>query len=223
MENLSTSASIPAPPAVSGLSPEEITGAAIFIDYIAQIQNVGIQELVALVMDRIGVGNKYFFNAPASSSRKHHPTCSNVTPGGLVRHVFRAIEIGKHICRALDFSDIERDIVIASLIMHDIWKNDFKHHASRAGREIMETIGANPHLFKTVSVDVLAQIVKCVQLHMGPWTENGVKKKPMQEYALTELAVYLSDYISSRQDIATTQDACSLDLVKAFFSAQRLQ
>lgn len=197
---------------------EPITGSEIFAEYIAEIKNDGIRELVVLTMDKIGVGNRCFFSAPASSSGKYHPSCANVKPGGLVRHVIRAIDIGKHIARALEFTPTQTDIVIAALIMHDIWKNDYKRHATRASAEIMETIRENQHLFKSASYEVLLAIAKSVQLHMGPWTEKSVRK-PIRDYTLVELAVYLADYLSSRPDIGTTKDKCSLDLIKAFFNA----
>lgn len=191
------------------------TGSEIFADYLDEIKNSGIRELVVLTMDHIGISNPYFFSAPASSSGKYHPQCSNVRPGGLVRHVFRAIELGKHLARGMAFSQTEIDIVVAALIMHDIWKNDYRRHASRAGEEIMKTIQDNPHLFESASFDILVKIVQCVRMHMGPWSEKKIRKD-MQDYSQLELIVYLADYISSRPDILTSQDDCSLELVKSF-------
>jgi len=201
---------------------ETIYGSTVFTEYIDQINNDGIKELVIMVMDKIGIGNNFFFNAPASSSGKFHPPCSNVKPGGLVRHVFRALDIGKHLSRALDFNKTQKDIVIAALIMHDIWKNDFGNHATRAGDEIMETIRANPHLFELVSMETLAEIVKCVRMHMGPYSEAKLRKE-MKNYTLTELVVYESDYLSSRPEIGTPQDTCNLDLAKSLFYVNNTQ
>lgn len=197
----------------TGLS--DTSGAFIFKEYLDMIKKPGIRTLTSLVLDRIGRDNKYFFQAPASSSGKYHPECSRVKPGGLVRHTIRAVEIGKQLSRAMDFSETQTDIVLASLILHDIWKNKYQTHASSAGVEINETIKANPSLIQQAKPEEYAEIIKCVTYHMGPWTEKA-HRKHMGDYTLTQLVVYLSDYLSSRPEIGTLKDDCSLELVKAF-------
>jgi len=38
----------------------------------------------------------------------------------------------------------------------------------------------------------------------------------MKDSSLTQLAVYPSDYLSSRKEIVTVKDYCSLELAKVF-------
>jgi hypothetical protein len=117
-------------------------------------------------------------------------------------------------------SQRDKDVVIAALLLHDIWKNDFKKHSSRAGQYLLDFIGKNADRYGPVGVDTLAAIVRAIRHHMGLWAEPEFKK-PITDYDLIELVVYTADYISSRNEIGMPADECDLpsefpgeDLVK---------
>ena len=193
----------------------------VFQEEIATISDPRIQDLVTDVLQKLVQANMYFYKAPASSSKQHHPACCNVK-SGLLRHVKRAVGIGHHLCTAYGLPQRDRDVVTAALILHDIWKNDFQRHSSRAAAYVMETIGQNADKYGPIGALALADIVRAIRRHMGLWTEVGFRV-PISEYSLVELVVYTADYISSRSDIGMVkQDSCALpedfpgeDLVKA--------
>ena len=179
-----------------------------FLPEIGQIQNQQIQNLVLDVLKDLEKANLYFYKAPASRTGKWHPSCCNVQ-SGLLRHVKRALCIGKHLCGAYGLSTRSTDIVIAALILHDVWKNDFKKHASRACEYITEIIYNNVDRYGQAGATTLAEIIKAIKFHMGLWTEPAFKK-PISEYSLIELVVYTADNISSRSDIIMAEDTCEL-------------
>ncbi len=181
----------------------------IFAPELELIQDDLIRELVAEVLQALETANGYFYKAPASSSNKWHPSCCNVK-SGLLRHVKRAVGVGVHLSVAYGFSQKEKDVVVAALLLHDIWKNDFKKHASRAGQYVLDIISKKAEKYSAIGVESLAMIVKGIRLHMGLWTESSFKK-PIKEYELIELVIYTADYISSRADIGMLrQDTCDL-------------
>jgi HD superfamily phosphohydrolase YqeK len=190
----------------------------VFLEELETIADPRIKELATDVLKSLEQANRFFYRAPASSSNRFHPPCCNVT-SGLLRHVKRAVGLGHHLCTAYGLHQRERDIITAALLLHDIWKNDFNKHASRAGDYILEIIYKHPDRYSPVGVTALSEIVKAIRHHMGLWTEPEFKK-PIPEYSLVELVVYTADYISSRSDVAMKQDACDLpkeielDLVK---------
>jgi hypothetical protein len=176
---------------------------------IAMIKNSVIQELVRRVLDRIALSNPYFFKAAASSSGKYHPPCCNVR-GGLARHVKRAVMLGVHFSRAWGFTSRQKDVVVAALILHDIWKNDMRNHAIRAGQEVIDAISADQGCFCQGAMGDLYKIMSCIRHHMGLWTQERIKK-PMADYTPEELAVYFADYLSSRPEIRTGLDRFPLE------------
>ena len=97
----------------------------IFLPELASIQNDRISELVMEILKNLETANLYFYKAPASSSKKYHPDCCNVQ-SGLLRHVKRAVQLGEHLCTAYGFCQRDHDIVVAALLLHDIWKKRFQ-------------------------------------------------------------------------------------------------
>ena len=64
----------------------------------------------------------YFFEIPASSTGKYHPRFS-LGEGGLLRHTLGAIIFANHLFPLYNFNQLEQDLIIASLIIHDMAKN----------------------------------------------------------------------------------------------------
>jgi HD superfamily phosphohydrolase YqeK len=158
-----------------------------FTDEISLIRDIAVIDLVRGALE---MAPPAFFTAPASSTGRYHPACSNAH-GGLVVHTQRAVYLGVRICHAWGVE--ERDVVIAALILHDIAKTvNYKDHPLIAEKYIPE--GAHR-----------AAIVECIKHHMGLWTPENVRK-PIREYTLPELAVYTADYLSSRKHITTPKD-----------------
>lgn len=66
----------------------------------------------------------YFFTTAASSTGKYHPNYA-LGEGGLVRHTKAATRIAYELFRInfFKYNDIEQDLILASLILHDTYKH----------------------------------------------------------------------------------------------------
>lgn len=181
----------------------------VFREEIGKIKSESIRRLVETTLDELlSFNGKTFFKAQASKTGKHHPPCCNV-PGGLIRHTKRAAAIADHLATAMAFTDHQRDIVLASVILHDIRKDDYRKHAESAVVFLANVLGKHPDLLEAVGSEFILKISGCIGHHMGPWTHPSIKK-PMTQYSLEELVTYASDYISSCKDVMMIQDDCDL-------------
>lgn len=184
----------------------------IFKNEIDLIQDERIKEIVQAVIDTALVDYPVFFKAQASSSSKYHPACCNVK-GGIIRHVKRAVDIGGNLCRAWGLPKAESDVVIAALILHDIRKDSYKKHASLGGQMVLDVFAKKPLEFQRKNRDLperIVDIVRCIRLHMGLWTEKEIKI-PIGSYSLPELATYTADYLASRKNIELPEDSFDLN------------
>jgi hypothetical protein len=64
---------------------------------------------------------EYFYHVPASSTGKYHPDYA-LGDGGLYRHVQASVGIAVDLFRIYEFTPNEEDLIIASLMLHDGWK-----------------------------------------------------------------------------------------------------
>jgi len=132
----------------------------------------------------------YFWSISSSSTGKYHPKFS-LGDGGLVRHTLFAVEIAVELFNIVTFSNIEKDIIISSLILHD-------------GRKL----GNNPKYMDKNHADFQANylatfwsdlnfngrddIIECIRTHMGQWGQVKPRNK-------VEQFVHTCDYIASRK------------------------
>ena len=162
----------------------------------------------------------YFFEIPASSTGKYHPRFS-LGEGGLLRHTLGAIIFANHLFPLYNFNQLEQDLIIASLIMHDMAKNGIEILDN--GQVVQEsdyTVVKHPliicdyveYLYKNsdeVDEDIIYvfnnywDIIKSnVQSHMGKWNKdkagNEILPKPS---SFSEVFTHLCDYLSSRRNI----------------------
>lgn len=146
----------------------------------------------------------YFYNVPASSTGKYHPSFS-LGDGGLVRHTKAAARIAKELFEdsALNnFNQNEKDLIIFSIVLHDGLKSGktkseytlFEHPILMANY-IME----NKEKLN-LEKDELDLVCRCVKTHMGPWTTNykgeEILECPKDKY---QRFVHMCDYLASRK------------------------
>ena len=114
-------------------------GVKLLNPYLEKIEHPTIREFV---MDALYYVPDSFFYIPASSSGKYHPTYSLGT-GGLVRHTKAATRIAYELFRVnfFKYNEIEQDIILASLILHDTYKHGL--NGSRYTVTEHPTIAAN--------------------------------------------------------------------------------
>jgi len=166
------------------------------------IQNKEIKDFTKKTLQN---ASDYFFIAMASSTGKYHPQCT-CKKGGLIIHVKRVVYIVNRLCEGWGIFNLDRDIVLAATILHDIAKTpsndpkytyaDFENHPINAclcyAKEIL-------------SIELIQKIDNCIRYHMGRWTPASIKKE-IKDYTLLELVVYTADYIAATKDLITPVD-----------------
>lgn len=169
---------------------------------LSYINNPVVKEIA---MEGIALIPEYFYTVPASSSGKYHPSYA-LGDGGLYRHVQAAVSIAKMLFTIHDFSELDQDLIIASLILHDGWKQGFDGsggktlhaHPVIAAKALRENIPATD----SATLYCLETICKNISSHMGQWNtsewDSTVLPKPNSEM---EKFVHLCDYIASRKPL----------------------
>lgn len=170
------------------------------LDYIQNPQIRNIAEMgLAMVPE-------YFYIIPASSSGKYHPQYA-LGNGGLYRHVVAACMIAVELFRLeqIKLSKTEKDLVIASLILHDGWKNGFDAnghtaflHPLIAANQLWHGLRKRMKTFKEKYY--LFQICLNIASHMGQWnTEKYSLNKLPKPFTKMQKFVHLCDYLASRK------------------------
>ena len=164
----------------------------------------------------------YFFEIPASSTGKYHPRYA-LKSGGLVLHTLSTIIFANHLFPLYNFNQLEQDLIIASLIMHDMAKNGIEILDN--GQVVQEsdyTVAKHPiaiceyveYLYKTsdeVDDDIIFifkegywDIIKGnVQSHMGIWNKDYKTKEEILPKPVTQMEKFVSlcVYLGSRRNI----------------------
>jgi 23S rRNA maturation-related 3'-5' exoribonuclease YhaM len=142
-----------------------------------------------------------FSDCPASSTGKHHPL-NELSWDGTLIHTKKVTRVAYVLSRALDIEE-KRDLMIASALIHDLVKRGWdeekaiwtvKEHPQLAG-ELVDKVQMETQLLE---LDEYETIRSCVFFHYGPWTIQQYKK-PMENFSLEELCVYISDYVASKK------------------------
>ena len=157
------------------------------------IEDERIQEWVRDCLQR---APDYFWEVPASSSGKYHPEFSQGR-GGLVRHTRAAVFIALQLFDLENFSQVEEDIAIASLILHDTCKHGLEgadHTVSGHGRIAQELYCSD-----APEGSVRWRVGRCIASHMGCWDIP----RPSNEL---EWFVHLCDFLASRKWIGIEMD-----------------
>ncbi len=147
----------------------------------------------------------YFYEIPASSTGKYHPSFS-LGEGGLVRHVKVAVRFAKEL---LDnplignkYTDNEKDVMIMALILHDGLKSGLTHNRyTQANHPTLIKNFVNDHKndieLSNNELDLFSHVVES---HMGIWNKdyegNEILPIPKTKY---ENFVHMCDYLSSKK------------------------
>lgn len=151
----------------------------------------------------------YFWIAKASSSGRWHPECTN-KEGGLIVHVKRVVYLANRLCEGWGITSVDRDIVISACILHDIAKVPSTKFMHLYGMNVTDEDFTNHPLnaykyFVWNDNSYIYRIKKAIELHMGLWTPDKIKK-PLYEYSLIELAVYTCDFMATTKTLITPVD-----------------
>lgn len=149
----------------------------------------------------------YFFEVPASSTGKYHPSFA-LGEGGLVRHTKVAMKIANELL-ALEymnniFTEREKDLIKIAILFHDTRKSGFpKEKYTRFDHPILAAnfIEDNKNLTSFTDEDI-SFLERVISSHMGQWNKNLysdiILPKPSDKY---EFFVHECDYLASRKFI----------------------
>lgn len=163
----------------------------------SQLKEIKDEEIKSFVKNVLDKSDEGFWKIPCSMSGQWHPP-ENQGEAGNIRHLIKCITIGKKLCAYFDLQENDRDIVLASIILHDIkkhgepWgeKTDYCH--GKIGADFLDKFNLRE--------PEKTEIKNCVKYHMGRFT--GVKEDIIRAEVPTkkELIVQMSDYFSSLKE-----------------------
>lgn len=154
----------------------------------------------------------YFFEVPASSTGKYHPSYA-LGDKGLVRHTKAAVRIAYELLInpiiGGKYTENEKDLMIMALILHDGLKSGFekskytKFDHPLLACQFIRNNEKNLNLTKE-EIDFLCDVISS---HMGPWNKdfdgNEVLPIPKNKY---QNFIHMCDYLASRKVINITFD-----------------
>lgn len=161
---------------------------------------------------------EYFWEVPASSTGKYHPTYS-LGIEGLKRHVQGAMRIAIELFRCeacFNLTEDDMDNILIAIALHDGFKSGTqvqylqskysKHeHPLLAGKYVQEMYDKHPDL---ISKEDAVKISRLVGSHMGQWNTNRysdvVLPTPKDN---VEKFVHLCDYLASRKCLEVNFEA----------------
>ena len=147
----------------------------------------------------------YFFEVPASSTGKYHPSFS-LGKGGLLRHTKAAVRIALELYHSdpitHKFTSNEKDLMLMALILHDGLKHGMTYN--------QYTVAEHPQLISkyiqehkeqlTLTENEILFLCNVIEAHMGPWNTdyqgNVILPIPVNRY---QKFVHMCDYLSSRK------------------------
>ena len=145
----------------------------------------------------------YFYEIPASSTGKYHPSFS-LGNMGLVRHTKVAVRIAKELLDnktigTHSFNDNDKDLIIMALLLHDGFKSGItKEKYTRFDHPIL----ASNYVLENneLKEDEKKLIANMIASHMGEWNTSDysdiVLPLPNNKY---ERFVHMCDYLSARK------------------------
>ena len=147
----------------------------------------------------------YFFEIPASSTGKYHPSYA-LGEGGLVRHTKAAVRIAYELLNdesiGYQFQKEEKDMILMALILHDGLKNgDPKEKYTRFDHPLLVCQMIESHKEDlTLTENEIKAMTNMISSHMGPWNQdyNGVEVLPVPSNKYQRF-VHMCDFLASRK------------------------
>lgn len=160
------------------------------------IKNAAIKMIAKLIPD-------YFWNVAAASTGKYHPKYAQ-GEGGLYRHTLAATRIAIGMFPLTNYTDIEKDMIIVALIMHDSFKHgDTYTKYTKAEHPVIAA--NNVKFFYSAYLEDEYEIGKNIAgliiTHMGQWNKDYRTGKELMPKPQTSMQrfVHMCDYLASRK------------------------
>ena len=146
----------------------------------------------------------YFFEIPASSTGKYHPSFAS-SENGLVKHTKVAVRIAKELLDnpgLNNFKNNEKDIIIMAIILHDGCKSGIvKENYTRFDHPLIvsQLIKENRSNL-SLNDEEMDLLIRVISSHMGIWNKdyngNEILPIPKDKY---QRFVHMCDYLSSKK------------------------
>ena len=175
-------------------------GKEVFEVELSRIQDQNVKKSTEIILDMLP---DYFYEIPASSSGKYHPSFS-LGEGGLVRHVKVAMRILEEMFKDKAFGTYEehkKDLIRMALMLHDGFKSGLikSDHTCSEHPVLMSNFILENKDKLLINEEDAKFVASLIITHMGPWNTNkaGQVIMPVPK-TREELLVHLCDYIASR-------------------------
>ena len=147
----------------------------------------------------------YFFEVPASSTGKYHPSYS-LGEGGLLRHTKAVVRIGYELLQNNTiggiFTEEEKDLMLIAMMMHDGVKSGIpKEKYTRFDHPLLVCNLIREHQEElTLTKGEIEFICHAIESHMGEWNTdyNGVEVLPLPKDRYQKF-VHMCDFLGSRK------------------------
>lgn len=153
---------------------------------------------------------EYFFHIPASSTGKYHPSYA-LGDGGLVRHTKAVVRVAYELFALFNFTPFEQDYIIASLILHDAWKQgeDGKSGYTVVDHPLIAAKHIREEFAGVLGEGDVINISNAVSSHMGQWNKDWKTGEEVLPIPSTKMEhfVHLCDYLGSRKMFEINWDA----------------
>ena len=174
----------------------------IFETELQYIRNPKIKEFTQKAVEKLP---EYFFSVPASSTGKYHPSYA-LGDGGLVRHTQAAVRIAIELFRmdCFKYTEEEKDMIIASLILHDGCKSGLEksqYTITEHPLVIAKFVKEDQEIHDCLDEETLNIITGNIESHMGIWCYDYKTKKEVLPKPKTKMQhfVHWCDYLASRK------------------------
>jgi len=175
----------------------------VFLKEINYIKDSEYRKNVKILLDLLP---DYFYEIPASSTGKYHPSYT-LGNGGLVRHTKTVVRIGYELSKnqtiGYKFTEREKDLIIIALLLHDGLKHgiDGKKYAFDHPIIVADFIRENKDK-TTLNDEDIEFIASTIEPHMGEWNidyfGNELLPLPKNRY---QRFVHMCDFLASRKFI----------------------
>lgn len=180
-----------------------------FITEIGYIKNPKYKENIGILIDLLP---DYFFEVPASSTGKYHPSYT-LGDAGLVRHVKAAVRIGHELLgnpiTGGKFTNEEKDLILMALILHDGLKSGLvKQKYTQFDHPLLVSNYIKDNKDKlTLTENEIFALTNMIESHMGIWNKdfngNEILPIPVNKY---QKFVHMCDFLASRKFLEVTFD-----------------
>ena len=174
----------------------------IFKTELSYILNPKIKEFTEKALNNLP---EYFFSIPASSSGKYYPKYA-LGEEGLVRHTKAAVRIAIEMFRldVFKYTENEKDMIVASLILHDGCKsgiNNSSHTVTEHPLIVANMLRNNQEINSCIDDNTLNMIVGNIESHMGQWQFDYKTKREVLPRPKSKIQhfVHWCDYLASRK------------------------